>query len=125
MSDDFAVVFSALKSLFTKQAPELSVTTDNENGYILHSKSASSFPQHKGQPLYFGGVRVGAAYVSFYLMPLYMCPTLNQGISQALKKRMQGKSCFNFKTVPSPELLAELGQLTEAGFRKWSADGWL
>jgi hypothetical protein len=36
-------------------------------------------------------------------------------ISPALKKRMQGKSCFNF-TSPDPVLFRELGKLTSKGF---------
>jgi hypothetical protein len=40
-----------------------------------------------------------AAYVSFYLMPVYMYPDLVDGISLELTKRKQGKSCFNFETV--------------------------
>ena len=53
-----------------------------------------------------GGVRLGKAYVSFHLMALYMCPEMQKSITPALKKRMQGKTCFNFKTQPEPELLA-------------------
>jgi hypothetical protein len=46
------------------------------------------------QRLCFAGVRLGKAYVSFYLMPVYVEPKLLDGISPELKKRMQGESCF-------------------------------
>ena len=36
----------------------------------------------------------------------------------ANKKRMQGKSCFNFTTVDEV-LFAELSQLTAAGFKRF------
>jgi hypothetical protein len=75
--------------------------------------------------MYFGSVRLGKAYVSFHLMPLYMCPKLTPLISPALKKRMQGKTCFNFKTGPDPELLADLESLTLAGLREWEGKNWL
>jgi hypothetical protein len=52
-------------------------------------------------------------------MPLYMCPELARQISPGLRKRMHGKTCFNFKTVPRPELIADLTRLTEAGFKSW------
>jgi hypothetical protein len=42
-------------------------------------------------------------------------------MSADLKKRMQGKSCFNFKTVEEP-LFKELATLTKAGFNKFSDD---
>jgi hypothetical protein len=67
---------------------------------------------------------VGKAYVSFHLMPLYMSP-LGGSISPALKKRMQGKTCFHFTTEPAQELIAELQQLTETSLRQWANKGWL
>ena len=103
MAADFAAVFAALKPVLSK--------------HTLVTRSPSPFPQHKGQPLYFGSVRLGKAYVSFHLMPIYMCPALTKDIPPALKKRMQGKSCFNFKAVPEPELIADLERLTAAGLK--------
>ncbi len=125
MAADFAAVFAVLKPVLAKYAPRLAVKTDTSSEYTLVTKSASPFPQHKGQPLYFGSVRLGKAYVSFHLMPIYMCPVLTKSISPALKKRMQGKTCFNFKTDPAPELIDELNSLTEAGFKLWGEKEWV
>ena len=75
--------------------------------------------------MWFGSVRLGKAYVSFHLMALYMNPALTKTISPVLKKRMQGKTCFNFKTDPEPDILAELKRLMEAGLKQWDAKGWL
>ncbi len=69
--------------------------------------------------MYFGSVRLGKAYVAFHLMPLYMNEELTATISPALKKRMQGKTCFNFKTMPDAVLLAELKTLTAAGYKNF------
>jgi hypothetical protein len=52
-------------------------------------------------------------------MPLYMSSTLEKEISPALKKRMQGKTCFNFKTVPDGELIADLKKLTAVCAAAW------
>ena len=71
------------------------------------------------QPLCFSGVRLGKRYVSFYLMSVYASPDLLKGMSPELKKRMQGKSCFNFKEVDR-KLFAELKTLTGAGATKFS-----
>jgi hypothetical protein len=71
------------------------------------------------QPLCFGGVRRGKAYVSFYLMSVYASPDLLEDMSPELKKRMQGKSCFNFKQVDE-KLFKELKQLTKAGAAKFT-----
>ena len=75
--------------------------------------------------MWFGSVRLGKAYVSFHLMPLYMNPPLARSISPALKKRMQGKTCFNFKNIPIPELLEELKQLTAAALKNWAEKQYL
>jgi hypothetical protein len=75
--------------------------------------------------MYFGSVRLGKAYVSVHLMPLYMSPVLVKTISPALKKRMQGKTCFNFKTDPEPELIAALARLTDAAFEQWRERKWV
>jgi hypothetical protein len=125
MAADFAAVFAVLKPVLMKYANRLAVKVDTSREYILVTKSASPFQQHKGQPLYFGSVRLGKVYVSFHLMPIYMCPALIKSISPALKKRMQGKTCFNFKTKPEPELITDLTGLTEAGFKEWSEKRWV
>ena len=75
--------------------------------------------------MWFGSVRMGKAYVSFHLMPLYMNPPLEKQIPPELKKRMQGKSCFNFKKEPEAEMLARLDALTGKALGDWTAKGWL
>jgi hypothetical protein len=122
MPADFAVVFAALKPVLTRYANRLAVKADTPTEYALVTKSASPFQQHKGQPLHFGSVRLSKAYVSFHLLPIYMCPALTKSISPALKKRMQGKTCFNFNAEPEPELIAGLTRLTEEAFKRWSEE---
>jgi hypothetical protein len=121
----FASIFAVLKPVLAKYANRLAVKADTPVEYTLVTKSASPFPQHKGQPMYFGSVRLGKAYVSVHLMPLYMSPVLVKTISPVLKKRMQGKTCFNFKTDPEPELIAALTLLTDAAFKHWSEKKWV
>jgi hypothetical protein len=125
MAAEFSAVFATLKKALEKYAKRLAVKTDTPVEYNLVTKSPSPFPQHKGHPLDFALVRVGKAYVSFHLLPLYMNPTLATTISPELKKRMQGMACFNFKTEPDKELLKELQRLTEAGLKLWGEKKWL
>ena len=122
---DFGSVFLKLKPILAKHAKSMTVKVDADTEYTLYSKSPSPFPQHQGQPMYFGSVRLGKAYVSFHLMPLYMNPAVAKNVTPALKKRMQGKTCFNFKNYPEPELLEDLKRLTEAGFQQWSKQKWV
>jgi hypothetical protein len=125
MPSEFASIFETLKGVLEKRAKKLTVKPGRPTEYTLVSKSPSPFPQHKGQPMWFAQLRLGKAYVSFHLMPLYMNETLAGTIPPNLKKRMQGKTCFNFKSVPDPEILAELARLTDAAMKDWSAKKWV
>ena len=125
MATEFEAVFSRLRSVLVPFAGQLAVKADTPANYLLVTKAPSRFPQHKGEPMYFGSVRLGKAYVSFHLMPLYAAPKLVATISPQLKKRMQGKTCFNFKKVPEAELLTELERLTKAGLDAYAALDWL
>lgn len=74
-------------------------------------------PAERNPTTRFGGVRVGSRYVSYYLMPIYVQPSLLEGLSPALKRRMQGKSCFNFTAVDEG-LLEELDELTRRSYEQ-------
>src|SRR4051794_28633591 len=93
--NEFQRVFEELKAIFKPYAKKMDVSNDTDNCYMLDTR----FIMKNKQPLGFGGVRKGKNYVSFYLMSVYASPDLLKGMSPELKKRMQGKSCFNFKAV--------------------------
>src|SRR6186713_3213802 len=108
--NDFPIVFEQLKSILKPYEARLTVTADTSDSYSLDGPYSEKWKKQ----LFFGSAQVKKNYVSFYLMPVYMYPELLKDISPELKKRMQGKSCFNFKKV-EPELFEELAELTEAG----------
>ena len=54
-------------------------------------------------------------------MPVYMYPEMLETISPDLKKRMQGKSCFNFKSMDET-LFDELAALTKRGFERFKLE---
>jgi hypothetical protein len=113
---DFPAVFAALKKILNPYEKHLSVVRYKPEFYYLETL----LPCYKGKPVCFGAVRMGKNYVSYYLMPVYMNPELRKRISPELKKRMQGKSCFNFKEI-DPVLFRELTALTAAGFKGFLA----
>ena len=116
-----AQIAEALAALLRPYADRLDVVNDSAAAYYTQTKK----PAYKKGPLMFAAVRVGKAYVSYHLMPIYMNEPLKATISPALRKRMQGKACFNFKAVPEAAVLDELRALTEAGFRSFEAAGYL
>jgi hypothetical protein len=109
-----------LKAILRPYATRLSVVTDTEQSYYLDTRHVPK----NGKALFFAAVRRGKSYVSFHLMPVYAQPDLLEGMSPALRKHMQGKSCFNFKTVDEG-LFKELDDLTEAGFARFKAGGYI
>ena len=111
----FPQVFEKLKAVLEPYEKQCIVVHDNAKCYYLDTPQLMKNKQR----LFFGAVRLGAAYVSFHLMPVYACPDIAARISTELKKRMQGKSCFNFKTVDD-KLFRELEKLTKLGFSKFS-----
>lgn len=116
-SADLEAVFSRLKGLLSQHAPRLTVVHEKPDIYYLNSSKP-----FKGKDLFFGAVQVKKSYVSFHLFPLYLHPELKDGLSPELKKRMQGKTCFNFTRVEEP-LLDELVALTRRGFDTFAKEG--
>ena len=121
MSEGYRAIADALIALLTPYGDRLDVVPESSWGYYLQTKK----PAHKKGPLMFAGVRVGKAYVSYHLVPIYMNEPLKATISPALRKRMQGKACFNFKEMPDAALLEELRTLTDAGFRSFETGGYI
>jgi hypothetical protein len=111
---DFTPIFQGLKSILQPFAPKLNVTTNTKEAYSIDGPYSGKWKRD----LFFASVQVKKNYVSFYLMPVYMYPDLLEGISPELKKRMQGKSCFNFRNV-DPDLFEELAVLTKKGYKKF------
>ena len=115
---DLTTVFVRLKAIIAPYAKKkMDVAADNQTNYQLNTRHI----MRNRQPLCFGGVRMGKNYVSFYLMSLYTSPGDAQGMSPELKKRMQGKSCFNFKVIDE-KLFSELAGLTKAGAAKFNEE---
>lgn len=87
--------------------------------YMLLGPSHEKYPEG----MLFAGVKQQKRYVSFYLMPAYSEPEVAASISPELRRRMQGKSCFNFTSIDEG-LFDELADLTERGREAYAAKGW-
>ena len=115
--NDFPIVFEQLKNILQPYAGNLTITADTSKGYSLDGPYSEKWKK----VIFFGAAQIQKNYVSFYLMPVYMYPELLKDISPELKKRMQGKSCFNFRKV-EPELFKELADLTRKGVEKFKKE---
>jgi hypothetical protein len=117
---DLTPVFLELKSILAPCAAQLDTKKDDATELYVDTRHI----QKNRKPLFFGAVQLKKSYVSFHLMPVYTHPELLDGLSPALKQRMQGKSCFNFTEV-DPRLFKELAALTQAGCARYEALGYL
>ena len=115
---DYLDCFKELRSILSKYETHLKVTSNKTDSYNLNAGYSEKFK--KGT--YFGGVVINKNYVSFHLMPVYVNPKLLDDISPELKKRMQGKSCFNFQSIDK-KLFRELANLTKKGSERYKVKG--
>ncbi len=113
------VVFDKLRKILRKNAGSLSVSTDTAERFVLSATPGQATVKAWGGKMKkrafpVAWVEIGKSYVSFHLMPLYGNPKLAAEMSEALRARMQGKSCLNFKTADDA-LFTELDALTARG----------
>ena len=108
---DFAAVDRRLREILEPYRAHLAVTKDGPDVFSLE------FAGLEGKPWgYVAGVQTRKSYVSFYLMPMYAQPALVEKVSPELRRRMQGKACFNFTRVDEG-LFTELASLVATGIQ--------
>ena len=112
-SKEFDAVYARLCQILQKHDDKLSIAVQKPGTLWMDVTGVS----YRGKPLFYGGVRRGKNYVSYYLMPAQMC----KNISPELAKRKQGNACFNFTTVDET-LFAELEKLTADGFKNYTPE---
>ena len=101
--------YVAVRAMLARAATGMEAVNERPDGVTLLADWLN--PAKPTERMWFGAAARKKAYVSVHLMPVYSHPSLLADISPALKKRQQGKSCFNLKS-PDPTLLAELEALT-------------
>lgn len=110
MSNPLEPVFVALRDVLLKASSGMDVTVDEPGRVIVKTRWIDA---KSNEPAWFSMVQIKKNYVSFHLMPIYSTPALADHAPPELRARMQGKSCFNFKTV-DPDLFDALARLTTA-----------
>lgn len=105
---ELASTFALLSKMLRKHSGGMFIKTDDPGNLYVELPPA----QPKDKPRFFGAVQTKKSYVSYHLMPIYEDPSLLTGTTDALRNRMQGKSCFNFSAEDSL-LFEELDALTK------------
>jgi hypothetical protein len=116
---DFEAVAARLREILAPYRASLK-PGEHSGIELLLGRPTPAYPE--GQQ--FAGIRVGKRYVSYYLTPVYMWPDLLDSTSPDLRRRMQGKSCFNFTSI-DPGLMSGLESLTAASFDRFRSEGFV
>lgn len=117
---DLSSVYADLHKIMAPYAAKLDVKRDDGKELYVDTRHI----QKNKKPLFFGAVQTKTSYVAFHLMPVYTKPELLDAISSELRSRMQGKSCFNFKSA-EPALFKELAGLTKTAFASYEGQGFV
>src|SRR5437016_14645068 len=104
MATEFESIFARLRSILSKHGGTLQVKTDTPTCYCLEGKAGHAALRAWGGKMKkamipVAWVQIGKAYVNYHLMGVYENATLLDGMSKALKARIKGKNCFNFKSI--------------------------
>lgn len=113
-------LFGELRPLLARHASALVVVRDEPGDYQVETTQSGP----SGTRLWFGAVQTREQHVSVHLMPVLSHPDLLGSVSDGLRERMQGRSCFNFTPEDAtPQLLGELSELVDLGLERYRADG--
>jgi hypothetical protein len=110
-------IYETLAALLVPYARRMESEMHPKIGFCLKAKSART-----GRETHFGAVQVLPDCVAYHLFPLYAHPDLLKNISPELHGRLRSSTCFHFETLHAG-LVAELAELTHAGFERFLADG--
>lgn len=112
-----AQIYETLAALLVPYARKMESEMHPKIGFCLKARSART-----GRETHFGAVQALPDGVAYHLFPLYGHPDLLETLSPDLFNRMRGKTCFHFESLHAG-LVAELAELTHAGFERFLADG--
>ena len=127
--EDFAAVFAGLRAVLAKHAGAYAVTEDSATRFCLEAPPGpATIRAWRGtvrrDTIPIAWVDIGKAYVSFHLMGMSGNAALAKSMTSPLKARMQGKTCFNFKSLDA-ELLTELDTITARSLAGMKAAGFI
>jgi hypothetical protein len=113
---EFETVFNRLKIILQKHGGNFTVKPDTNGSYGLQGKPGPATlkawnGKMKKSIMPVAWIEIGKSYVSYHIMGLYTNTALQNSMSKELKAHMQGKTCFNFKSI-NEELFKELEQIT-------------
>jgi hypothetical protein len=121
---DLQGIFTTIKKEMAVYQPPFQPKNDKERYYDLWSFKDLVIEGRKRKEVYFAGIIIQKDYVGFYYMPVYAEPEVKALFKPELLKLLKGKSCFHIKTLDE-ELLKQIREALEAGYRQYQERGWV
>jgi len=114
-------VFARLRGLLQAHESSFEVTDDDDERYRLNAPVGPATIRAWGgktkiATIPIAWVEVRKTYVSYHLMGIDGNPKVAAKLSQQLRRHMQGKTCFNFKTLDAA-LIEDLREVTAESLR--------
>ncbi len=122
--DDLKLIFEQLKPLIARYSPPLQPKTDSDRYYDVWSFKDLVIADRKRKEVFFAGLIIQKAYVGFYFMPVYTDPETKSLFPPELLRLLKGKSCFHIKKL-TPELLTQIDETLERGYKLYQERGWV
>jgi hypothetical protein len=122
--EELSEIFSRLRPLIAHYNPPLQPKHDDPSYYDLWSFKELTIEGRKRKEVFFAGLIIQKNYVGFYYMPVYAEPEMKEFFKPELLGLLKGKSCFHIKKI-TPELLTQVAEALELGFRKYQERGWI
>lgn len=118
MTQDHGSTFQALRELLGTYAEGLAIEVDTPDRFCLVATPGPATLEAWGEKARRATIPVAwiqrqKSYVGYHLIGLNGNAPLVSSLSPALRARMQGKTCFNFRR-PDAVLLMELRSVTKA-----------
>lgn len=129
MSSTLDAVFVRLRDILATRSREFTISSDSAQHYCLNAPVGDATLKQWGGKIKtptipVAWVEVQQAYVSFHLMGIMGNTKLVNSLSSALRARMHGKSCFNFKAIDEMQI-AELDRVTGESLRAMKTMGYI
>ncbi len=122
--EELQTIFQLLRPLLSRYSPPLQPKRDEPGYYDLWSFKNLVIVDRKRKEVFFAGLIIQKSYVGFYFMPVYAEPDSKQFFKPELLRLLKGKSCFHIRKI-TPELLAQIDNALERGFKLYQERGWI
>jgi hypothetical protein len=121
---DLELIFNQLRPLIARYSPPLLSKRDEPAYFDTWSIKDLVIDGRKRKEVFFAGLIIQKSYVGFYFMPVYTVPEMRELFQPELLRLLKGKSCFHVRKV-TPELLTQVSDALESGYKLYQQRGWV